>query len=122
MAIDLSQRQKQLRRALNGLYVRQSYAIESPAPVQRQIKEQINMILGDLRTMKGPERAARPPRVKTSPRRVIVNFCLGCNKPIERGQQAVKYADYGLCCNFSCLLQIMDRVSEDKKRKSSQPL
>lgn len=62
------------------------------------------------------------PRIRTSTGRVIVNFCLGCNAPIERGQQAVKYADYGLCCNFRCLLKIMTRMTEDKKRKAPRPL
>lgn len=121
MAIDVSQRQKQLRRALNVLYARQANALNSPPAIQRQIQEQIDLVLRDLREMKRKNPVRRRPSIRTSTGRVVVNFCLGCNAPIERGQQAVKYADYGLCCNFRCFLKIMTRINEDKK-KTPRPL
>lgn len=90
-----------LRRRLKDL---EYSAVEKPGIRSMEVEKEIHEIKRKLSSYKQP---VMPKKRKPSAGNCINPKCL---KRINYGQSAVKYGQYGLCCNFKCLSEAMARI------------
>lgn len=125
MVISMIDRRKELRKELTKLWTKIAQAQNLRATsVLEDLRKQAAVLEKELLEIEGTKNpnlklivGYRSEVIRPEKHEVVndvVCQCLACPKPIKKGQQVVKYADHGLCCNFKCLSYYMVWLSEEK--------
>lgn len=94
----------EIRRQMRFLYQRNSKYIDKHKRPSFEIEKEIYALKKRLAEIERLEETEDPED------REVLCKCdnPNCRKPIRRGDAAMKFGHYGLCCNWPCLMKAMD--------------